>query len=502
VNLRRDLVLASFAWESKGIMGITVVGLGPGSSKYLTREAWEILSAANDIYLRTERHPAMADLPEGPKLHSFDYIYQSEQDFDSVYRNIVGKLLELGGEGDIVYAVPGNPFVGESTVIALLKEAALHQMPVKVVSGLSFIEPVLQALGHDALDGLQVADALSVADSYYPSLHADQAVMLGQVYNRFIAGEVKQALSAIYPDQHPVSLVHMAGEKDEVVEHLPLYKIDRSDQINHLTSLFIPALPAASTVPALAETVAVLRSPNGCPWDIEQTPQSMREGFLEEAYEVLDAIDRQDNDNLREELGDMLYHIVMQAQMASEGGDFILSDVISEIETKLKRRHPHVWGDWEVNNTAEVLANWELLKKQEKGKSESQSLLDDILKNLPALSRSQKIQNKVGKAGFDWPDISGVYEKVVEEIDELKAAGIPEERTAELGDLLFVIVNLARHYGVEAESALREANERFEQRFRLVEGLAGQRKQNFKQMSLEEMNILWEEAKETLAKAE
>jgi tetrapyrrole methylase family protein/MazG family protein len=228
----------------------------------------------------------------------------------------------------------------------------------------------------------------------------------------------------------------------------------------------------------------------------------MREGFLEEAYEVLDAIDRQDNDNLREELGDMLYHIVMQAQMASEGGDFILSDVISEIETKLKRRHPHVWGDWEVNNTAEVLANWELLKKQEKGKSESQSLLDDILKNLPALSRSQKIQNKVGKAGFDWPDISGVYEKVVEEIDELKAAGIPEERTAELGDLLFVIVNLARHYGVEAESALREANERFEQRFRLVEGLAGQRKQNFKQMSLEEMNILWEEAKETLAKAE
>jgi tetrapyrrole methylase family protein/MazG family protein len=483
-------------------MGITVVGLGPGSSKYLTREAWEILSTAAEIYLRTERHPAISDLPEGLMLHGFDFIYQSEQDFDSVYRKIVETLLDRGREGEIVYAVPGNPFVGESTVAALIKEAAAIPIPVKVVAGLSFIEPVLNALGIDALDGLQVYDALSVAESYYPSLHADKAVLLGQVYNRFIAGEVKQSLTAIYPDQHPVALVHKAGEADEVVELIPLYEIDRSNQISYLTSLFIPALPVSSTVPALAETVAVLRSPNGCPWDIEQTPQSMREGFLEEAYEVLEAIELQDNENLREELGDMLYHIVMQAQMASEGGDFTLSDVVSGIETKLKRRHPHVWGDWEVNNTDEVLANWEMLKKQEKGRSDNQSLLDDLLKNLPALSRSQKIQNRVGKAGFDWPDISGIYDKVEEEIDELKSTEVPVERTAELGDLLFVIVNLARHYNVDAESALREANRRFEQRFRLVEELANKRDLDFKQMSLAEMNVLWEEAKETLAKAD
>jgi tetrapyrrole methylase family protein/MazG family protein len=495
-------VLAFFAWKSEDIMGITVVGLGPGSSKYLTREVWEILSTAVEIYLRTERHPAISDLPEGLTLHGFDFIYQSEQDFDSVYRKIVDTLLERGREGDIIYAVPGNPFVGESTVAALIKEADAVQMPVKVVAGLSFIEPVLNALAIDALDGLQVYDALSVAESYYPSLHADKAVLLGQVYNRFIAGEVKHSLTAIYPDQHPVALVHKAGEADEVVELIPLYEIDRSNQISYLTSLYIPALPIPSTVPALAETVAVLRSPNGCPWDIEQTPQSMREGFLEEAYEVLEAIELQDNENLREELGDMLYHIVMQSQMASEGGDFTLSDVVAGIETKLKRRHPHVWGDWEVNNTDEVLANWELLKKQEKGRSENQSLLDDLLKNLPALSRSQKIQNRVGKAGFDWPDISGIYEKVEEEIDELRAAETPDERTAELGDLLFVIVNLARHYDVDAEGALREANRRFEQRFRLVEELTNQRGLDFKQMSLVEMNVLWEEAKETLAKAD
>jgi tetrapyrrole methylase family protein/MazG family protein len=483
-------------------MGITVVGLGPGSSKYLTREGWEVLSAATDIYVRTEHHPAISDLPEGPTLHGLDYIYQSEQDFDSVYRRIVDLLLELGQEGEIIYAVPGNPFVGESTVTSLIKDAASVQIPIKIVAGLSFIEPALSALGIDALDGLQIYDALSVAESYYPSLHADQAILLGQVYNRFIAGEVKQSLATIYPDEHQVALIHKAGEADEVVEYLPLYKIDRSNHISYLTSLFIPALPAVSTLPALAETVAVLRSPNGCPWDIEQTPQSMREGFLEEAYEVIEAIDCQDNDNLREELGDMLYHIVMQAQMASEGGDFNLSDVIAGIESKLKRRHPHVWGDWEVDNTAEVLANWEVLKQQEKGEPSNQSLLDNILKNLPALSRSQKIQNRVGKAGFDWPNIRGIYEKVEEEMDELRAAKIPEERTAELGDLLFIIVNLARHYNVDAESALREANRRFELRFRLIEKLADQRRLDFKQMSLAEMNVLWEEAKETLAKAE
>jgi tetrapyrrole methylase family protein/MazG family protein len=495
-------VLASFAWKYEVIMGITVVGLGPGSGRHLTREAWEILSTTGDIYLRTEHHPAISDLSESVNLHSFDHFYQSEQDFESVYRKIVEKLLELGQEGNVVYAVPGNPSVGESTVSLLIKEASAKQIPVKVVPGLSFIEPVLLALGVDALDGLQVTDALSVAQALYPSLHADQPVLLGQVYNRFIASEVKQSLGAIYPDEHQVALVHNAGEANEALELLPLYEIDRSKKIGHLTTLFIPALPLASTVPALAETVAFLRSPDGCPWDIEQTSQSLREGFLEEAYEVLEAIDLRDPEGLREELGDMLYHIIMQAQIAYEAGDFTLSEVVSGIESKLKRRHPHVWGDWEVNNTAEVLSNWELLKKQEKQSSPHQSLLDDLLKTLPALSRSQKIQNRVGKAGFDWPDIDGIYEKVEEETDELRAAQNLEARFAELGDLLFVIVNLARRYGIDAESSLREANERFEKRFRIVEELARRRDLDFKQMSLAEMNILWEEAKETLAKAD
>ncbi len=482
-------------------MGITVVGLGPGSSQYLTRQAWDILSAAGDVYLRTRRHPAVNDLPPGVSLHGFDHLYQTERDFKSVYQGIVDSLLRLGNDRDIIYAVPGNPHVGESTVALLRIQSEAAQVPLRIVGGLSFVEPVLAAIDVDALDGLQIVDALSVAESLYPSLHADRPVLLGQVYNRLIAGEVKQSLGAIYPDQHPVILIHKAGEVDEVLEPVPLYQIDRSKEIGHLTSLFVPALPLPSTVPALAETVAVLRSPGGCPWDIEQTPQSMRGGFLEEAYEVLDAIDRGDIENLSEELGDMLYHIVMQAQMASEGGEFTLSDVIAGIDAKLHHRHPHVWGDWQVSSTEEVLANWDLLKKQEKSGEVQASILDGILKTLPALPLSQKIQGRAGKIGFDWPEIDGIYDKVQEEVDELRAAKTVEERSSELGDLLFVIVNLARRYGIEAESALREASSRFEERFRLTESLARQRKLDFQAMSLDEMNELWEEAKETLAKA-
>ena len=287
------------------------------------------------------------------------------------------------------------------------------------------------------------------------------------------------------------------------MESVPLYEIDRSLQIDHLSSLIVPALPVSSSLPALAETVAVLRSPNGCPWDIEQTPQSMRHGFLEEVYEAVAAIERDDTLNWREELGDVLYHVVMQAQMASEEGDFTLSDVIAGIDAKLRRRHPHVWGDWQVSDTEEVLVNWERLKKQEKEKQEqaAPSLLDGILLALPAISRSQKIQSRAGGAGFDWPEIAGIYEKVQEEIGELQAATTEQERKGELGDLLFVIVNLARRYGIDAESALREATIRFEERFRIVESLAGAQGLEFKEMSLAEMNTLWEKAKVSLAKA-
>jgi MazG family protein len=196
-----------------------------------------------------------------------------------------------------------------------------------------------------------------------------------------------------------------------------------------------------------------------------------------------------------EELGDLFFHLVMQAQISAEGEGFGLVDVLAGIDAKLKRRHPHVWGDWQVADTAEVLSNWEKLKLKEKGERPS-SVLDNIPRAMPALARSQKIQQKVSGIGFDWPAIEGVFAKMEEEIEELKAANGPEERSEELGDLLFVLVNIANWLDLDAESALRQANEKFNRRFRQVEQLAVARKINLKQCDLAQLETLWQEVKD------
>ena len=480
-------------------MTITVVGLGPGNGRFLTREAWEILSNAGTVYLRTARHPAVDDLPNGLELVSFDHIYETAVDFSAVYTQIVEKLLNLAHDVDVVYAVPGHPYVGESTTPALIKVASEQGIEIKIIAGLSFVEPTLTALGVDVLDGLQVYDALSLNDFLYPPVNSDMPLLIAQVYSRLIASRLKEVLTAVYPDEHTVQLIHAAGTDAELVETIPLYAIDHSSHAGHLTSLYVPSLPQAATITALAETVAVLRSPDGCPWDQEQTSQSLRSGLLEEASEVLDAIDAQDQDNLREELGDVLYHLLMQAQIASEEGKFTLTDVIAGIETKLKRRHPHVWGDWQVDGSEHVVRNWEMLKQQEKGRV-VKSKLDGIPQSLPALARSQKIQNQVAKVGFDWPEVKGVWEKLAEEVDEFKDSATGPERQSELGDILFVLVNLARWHNIDAESALRESNMRFSARFKLVERMIAQRELVWEQLDLLSMEKMWGEAKKTLEK--
>lgn len=479
-------------------MGLTIVGLGPGHGLFLTRAAWEILSQAKTVYLRTERHPAVADLPDSVTRHSFDHIYDTADSFDTVYDTIVAELLQLAQKEAVIYAVPGHPFVGESTVTRLVAQAEAVGVAVNIVAGLSFVEPCLTAVHQDGMDGVQIFDAIELAQYHYPPVNPDFPLLLGQVYSRMLANELKLVLTAVYPDEHPVILIHQAGDDDQTIELVPLYAIDRSDQVSHLTSLFVPPLPTPSSLAALAETVAILRSPDGCPWDQEQTPQSLRSGFLEEASEVLAALDADDMDNLREELGDVLYHLVMQTQMAVEAEEFRLTDVIASIDAKLKYRHPHVWGDWQVRDSDEVVENWEMLKAKEKN-DRSDSLVDNIPDALPALARSQKLQARVRKVGFDWPQIDGVYEKVQEEIAELREAVSPEHQAEELGDLLFVTVNLAKWLDIDAESALREANLKFSRRFKALEKLAEARQLTLSEMDVTGLEALWQEVKVQLA---
>jgi tetrapyrrole methylase family protein/MazG family protein len=246
-------------------------------------------------------------------------------------------------------------------------------------------------------------------------------------------------------------------------------------------------------VDTLANIMARLRSPEGCPWDREQTHASLRENLLEECYEVLEALDEGDTKGLCEELGDLLMQIVFHAQIATEADEFELGDVISSINAKLIQRHPHVFGSLKVKDADEVLVNWEALKKKER--EADTSLLASVPKQLPALSYSQDVQSRVVRVGFDWEDIEGVIDKLAEEVSELKQADSHEHKVKEFGDLLFTLVNIARRLGVDSEAALRESNKRFCRRFSHMEESCRQRGVDLGELSFDEQNALWEEAK-------
>jgi tetrapyrrole methylase family protein/MazG family protein len=244
---------------------------------------------------------------------------------------------------------------------------------------------------------------------------------------------------------------------------------------------------------ALVEIIAKLRAPDGCPWDREQTHASLRGNLLEECYEVLDALDGGDSAKLCEELGDLLMQVVLHAQIASEAGEFKLGDVMKGINTKLIRRHPHIFGSEKVNNAEGVAHNWEVLKQEER--EAGTSILDSVPGQMPALSYSREVQRRVAQVGFNWEDIDGVIDKLVEEVGEFKQAENQEQRAQEFGDVLFTLVNVARRVGVDSEAALREANKRFYRRFTCMEGLCRQRGMSFDKLSFDEQNALWEEAK-------
>ena len=245
----------------------------------------------------------------------------------------------------------------------------------------------------------------------------------------------------------------------------------------------------------LVNTVALLRSPQGCPWDREQSHASIKRNLLEECYEVLEAIDDGDPEELAGELGDVLIQVVFHAQIATEEGRFTLRDVIQWINEKIRQRHPHVFGDVQVADAAEVKVNWDRIKQRERGDA---SILEGVARELPALAHSQVVQDRASRAGFDWDGVAGVMEKVREELGELERAGSPQAREGELGDVLLAVVNLGRWLGLQVEEALRRANRRFTRRFQHMEELCRQRGLNFLQLSSEQKETLWQEAKVAL----
>jgi tetrapyrrole methylase family protein/MazG family protein len=478
--------------------GITLLGLGPGDPAKLTREAWDVLASASEIWLRTRQHPGLASFPPGLKIHSFDALYENGTAFEAVYAAIVERILELGQvEAGVVYAVPGDPFIAEATGPEIARRAKEMGIPVRAVNGISFLEPVFSGLGLDPFPRAMLLDALELCQRNTLPGPPDVPLLVAQIYSRLLASEVKMTLNAVFPDEHPVRLVHAAGTGAELVEELCLYEIDRSERIGLQTVLFVPPLESGTSFEAFQEIVARLRAPDGCPWDREQTHASLRPHLLEETYETLAAMDAGDPAKMTEEFGDLLLQIVLNAQIGSEAGDFAMQDVLKGIHDKIIRRHPHVFGDVEVSGVQGVLSNWEKLKAEEREKegNRDKGLLDGVPVAFPALSQAQEIQDRAARVGFDWPGIEGVLEKIKEEIQEVRQATNEAELGAEIGDLFFALVNLARWKKIDSESVLRETNQRFRKRFSWIEASARKQGRKLPEMTLDELEALWQEAK-------
>lgn len=478
-------------------MTITVVGLGPGDPGLLTLNARAALDNAAEVWCRTTRHPTVEGLELGGRLHGFDNVYEEHERFEDVYDAIVERLLGMARSGDVVYAVPGHPLVGEATVRELLARAPDAGIDVRIVDGLSFIEPVCTALHVDALaSNLQIVDALD------PRLDPARPALIAQVYGRRIASSLKLALLELYPPEHPVTAVRGAGVVDAtVVERLDLSTIDRGDErFDHLACLYLPALALEANVRTFDGLRAIthrLRTPGGCPWDREQTHATLKPFLIEEAYEVLGALDAGDPAALAEEFGDLLLQMTLHTEIAEEGGEFTYGDVFGQICHKLIRRHPHVFGDETIESAEEQTVRWQQLKAKEKegAAEEDRSILAGVPRAMPALAYAQAVQDRAARVGFDWPNIDQVLDKLVEEVDELRHAATREEKTDEYGDILFVLANVARWLGIDAEEALRLAGGKFYRRFSGVERLARERGRALPDMTLDEMDALWNEVK-------
>lgn len=477
---------------------ISIVGLGPGDYSLISQGALELLQSSNRIFLRTEKHPIVEQLKSQINYTSLDYFYEKEENFENVYLHIAEFIIEEAKKGDLVYAVPGHPRVAEKTVGIIEGLAMENNIEVDTIASMSFVDAMFNYLRVDPADGFRLVDAFELENS---PIDPRTNTIITQIYDEFIASNVKLRLMNYYADEQEVYIVNGAGIKGlEQKVSVKLYEIDRYRELfNYLTSLYIPksSKKLYNTVYDLQSVMKILRSPEGCEWDKKQTHETLKKSLIEEAYEVNQAIDNDDIDELIEELGDVLLQIIFHCQIGEEEGFFNLGDVTSSICKKLIYRHPHVFKNEKIdmNNFDKA---WEDLKKQEKGETTVTEGLKRIPIDLPALMKAKKIQKKAALVGFDWDDVEEVHKKVIEEykelLDECKSGNIKYIKE-ELGDLLFSIVNLARFLKVDPEEALNITNNKFIKRFDFVEQGAIKLNKKLEDMTLQEMDELWEKAK-------
>ncbi|KOP71379.1 hypothetical protein AMS59_19180 [Lysinibacillus sp. FJAT-14745] len=479
---------------------LTVIGLGAGDFNQLQMGVYKKLKTARKLYVRTVDHPVLEELSaEGLQFESFDTIYEKHNSFQPVYEEIAEKLVAAAAIEDVMYAVPGHPLVAEQTVQLLIAAADEGKVKLVIEGGQSFLDPIFGALKIDPIEGFQLLDGTSFS---MHDINMRQHILIAQVYDTFSASEVKLTLMEKYDDEYPVTVVTAAGSSQEKLVTVPLYELDQSVEVNNLTTVYVP--PVKSQEEALRDwttfrqIIAVLRGPNGCPWDQKQTHESLKKYLLEEAHEYLAAVDAEDDFAMIEELGDVLLQVFLHAQIGEDQGYFTLEDVLASVSEKMIRRHPHVFGDVSVEDAEGVVANWEVIKAEEKGISDK-PLLKEEYRASSALQTAYNYQKTAAKVGFDWPDVEGAWDKFAEEWQEFRnevTKGTNASRLDEFGDVLFTLVNLARFYKLSPEEAMLHANEKFARRFGYVEAKVKESGMPFSDYTLEQLDAFWDEAKQ------
>jgi tetrapyrrole methylase family protein/MazG family protein len=477
---------------------IHIIGLGPGEFDLLSFGAYNKLKNGSNIYFRTKKHPVVEDLiEEGIVFESLDYFYDEEKDFDKVYKNISEYIINKAKTDDVIYAVPGHPRVAEKTVEIIQGLADENNIDVKVIASMSFVDAMFDFLQVDPVHGFKLVDAFNIKNE---KIDIDSSLIITQVYDKFIASEVKLNLMNYYDDEQDVFIVKGAGIKKIEQKHkVKLYELDRLDEFDYLTSLYVPiaSVKRYKDIFDLQNIMKTLRGEGGCDWDKKQTHETLKKYLIEEAYEVADSIEKDDIDELIEELGDVLLQVVFHSQIGNEEGYFDFKDVTTSICEKLIFRHPHVFSDAKFEE-GEFIKKWEELKKEEKGESTITESLQRIPNSLPALIKSTKVQKKAALVGFDWDNIEDVYKKIQEEYKEVVDAsrlGNIQYIEEEIGDLLFSVVNLARFLKIDSEQALNKTVQKFIKRFSFVEESAIKMDKHLESMTLEEMDELWNKAK-------
>ena len=474
---------------------LTIVTLGTGGEMFLTRGVERALREAQCVVLRTERHPMASFLQaEGIPYQSLDALYEACEDFDLFNHQAAQKVLSLCKEQSVCYAVSDASF--DTTVAAVQREKPAAAKVV-ILPGVSHAERCLSMLESHA-DALR----LYTAEAFLPARVSPQEdLLLLEVHSRECAGECKLKLLELMPEETEVTLITGNEQTGELRKKtILLYEMDRQKAYDHLTAVYVPAVPMLQrsrfNMDDLMAVVARLRAPDGCPWDREQTHESLLPDLLEESYEYIQAVRDQDVDHMYDELGDVLLQIALHTQIAIEHGDFGIDDVTSAICSKMIERHTHVFGQVKADTSDEVLNNWEAFKREQRGITTHAQAMEDISLGMSSLLRAYKVQKKARKVGFDFDTALEALKKVYEEADEVREnienGADPE---MELGDLLFAAVNVSRLCKKDPDIALTASTNKFIKRFRNMENAIKTAGKSLEDLTLSEMDVYWNAGK-------